>query len=400
MTANLRRLGDVVELNPRPPAWVRKDDEVTFVPMPAVDARSGTIHEFNTRQAQDVWNQPSFVDGDVLFAKITPSLQNGKHAVARNLRNGVGFGSTEFHVLRPSPVVLSDWVHQYLRRPEVAELAERRLVGSAGQQRVPSSFLSELLIHVPDLPTQRRVLDSLGRETAILNRARDAAATGWSASRGIAARIRERAFALADKESDRQLLGALAEVQSGYAFRSEWFRPTGIRLLRNANVGHRHIDWTDQVRLDDSMRSAFGRFELFEGDIILSLDRPIVASGLKVTRLGPTDVPSLLLQRVARITPGPKVEAEYLFEFMLSDEFRSSIATHDQSLGVPHVSPEQVRRIEIPLLPIREQRRITRALRVETELADTLEAKTRQQVESLDMLPAALLRRAFGEMPA
>src|SRR3990172_4344256 len=80
---------------------------VTFVPMPAVDAESGAITQPETREFSAIRNgYTSFKEGDVIFAKITPCMENGKAAIARHLKSGLGFGSTEFHVLRPSAAVL------------------------------------------------------------------------------------------------------------------------------------------------------------------------------------------------------------------------------------------------------------------------------------------------------
>ncbi len=95
-------------------------------------------------------------------------------------------------------------------------------------------------------------------------------------------------------------IGEFAKVQSGYAFKSDWFVNAGIRLLRNANVFQNRIEWDDVVCLPEAERERDGAFELAVNDIVLTLDRPIVSNGLKVARLSEQDVPSLLLQRVGR----------------------------------------------------------------------------------------------------
>lgn len=85
--------------------------------MPAVDAESGTILTPEIREFPAVRKgYTSFVDGDVIVAKITPCMENGKAAVARGLMNGVGFGSTEFHVLRSNSAVLPEFVFHFVRQ--------------------------------------------------------------------------------------------------------------------------------------------------------------------------------------------------------------------------------------------------------------------------------------------
>lgn len=89
-----------------------------------------------------------FEEGDVLFAKITPSMQNGKCAVARRLEGGIGFGSTEFHVLRPGQRVMSDWIHRFLRRLTFRKNARTHFRGAVGQPRVPDEFVTASLVPV------------------------------------------------------------------------------------------------------------------------------------------------------------------------------------------------------------------------------------------------------------
>ncbi len=96
-------LSHAVEVNPKLDRKSMNDDlDVSFVPMAAVEALSGGIDPSTIRKCAEVKKgYTHFRDGDILFAKVTPCMENGKMAIARKLVNGVGFGSTEFHVLRP-----------------------------------------------------------------------------------------------------------------------------------------------------------------------------------------------------------------------------------------------------------------------------------------------------------
>jgi type I restriction enzyme S subunit len=152
------KLGDVCEINPSPPRVLGLDTMCTFVPMEAVDDWSGRILSPSQRLVRDVSKgYTSFSENDVLFAKITPCMENGKCAIARDLCGGIGFGTTEFHVLRASECVLPEWLFYYWRFPETRRRAERSMTGSAGQKRVPASYLETLAIPLPSLPDQRRI---------------------------------------------------------------------------------------------------------------------------------------------------------------------------------------------------------------------------------------------------
>lgn len=168
-------------------------------------------------------------------------------------------------------------------------------------------------------------------------------------------------------------LGDFASLQNGYAFKSEWFARTGIRLLRNANVAHGMLDWTDEVRLPAERAAEFERFRLGEGDVVVSLDRPFIVTGTKVARVRDTDLPALLLQRVGRFVLSPSLDATYLFLWVTSPHFAIQIDP-GRSNGVPHISSKQVEAASIFVPPLAEQHRIVTKVSELMSLCVALEA--------------------------
>src|SRR3990167_1968407 len=153
-------LGEVSDINPQKPE-LPPDSQVTFLPMSAI-SDGGEIVEGQVKPFVEVQKGYTvFIENDVLFAKITPCMENGKGTIARNLINAVGFGSTEFHVIRPSKDLLSDFIFRYLSLKHIRKFAESNMTGSAGQKRVPESFLKKLQIPLPPLPTQRKIVEIL-----------------------------------------------------------------------------------------------------------------------------------------------------------------------------------------------------------------------------------------------
>ena len=172
------RLGEVCEMNPRRPSdLIRADDDATtFVPMQAVDETHGAITRPELRPFREVRKGYTYLaENDVLFAKITPCMQNGKHAIARSLVGGFGFGTTEFHVLRPSPAIIAEWIHFFVRQPEVLQNAKAYFTGAVGQQRVPETYLADLEIPLPPQEEQKRVAAILNEQITAVERARAAA---------------------------------------------------------------------------------------------------------------------------------------------------------------------------------------------------------------------------------
>ena len=163
------RLTDVCELNPRLAAEDRPYDDavVTFVPMSAVDEAGGVISKPEVRTFGEVTKgYTNFRERDVLFAKVTPCMENGKAAIATSLENGLGFGSTEFHVLRPTEAVLPEYVFRFIRQQAFRDRAASAFVGTGGLQRVPLDFLTRVKLPLPTLPEQQRIVDVLRQADA------------------------------------------------------------------------------------------------------------------------------------------------------------------------------------------------------------------------------------------
>jgi len=157
-------LSEVTTINRRDPRLRELPDDlpVTFAPMAAVDAERGAITKPEVRPLKDVKKGfTSFSDGDVIFAKITPCMENGKAAITRNLENGVGFGSTEFHVLSPGEDVLPEWVFYFVRQETFRKAAKACFAGTAGQLRVPASFLVDYQIPIPPKSDQIQIVSRI-----------------------------------------------------------------------------------------------------------------------------------------------------------------------------------------------------------------------------------------------
>lgn len=157
-------LGTICTINPRKPQGLDPEGKCSFIPMDYVDDQFGVISEMSVRRVTDVEKGYTyFQERDVLFAKITPCMENGKCAIAKNLINEIGFGSTEFHVIRAKESIIPEWIYYYLRQETTRKRAERSMTGSAGQRRVPTSFLKEILVPLPPLPEQQRIASVLSK---------------------------------------------------------------------------------------------------------------------------------------------------------------------------------------------------------------------------------------------
>lgn len=138
------------------------DAEVSFLPMEDLGIESRIVSATQRRPlAAVVGSYTYFADGDVLLAKITPCFENGKLGIVSGLTNGIGFGSSEYHVLRPTSVLLKEWLYYFLSRDSFREEGAARMTGAVGHRRVPKEFIETCSIPVPPLVEQERIVGTL-----------------------------------------------------------------------------------------------------------------------------------------------------------------------------------------------------------------------------------------------
>lgn len=155
-------LGELCEINPKHAGDCPDTLPVSFVPMAAVDEQSGEISGAVDRPYGEIRKgYTHFADGDVLWAKITPCMENGKSAVARGLTNGIGCGTTEFFVLRSRGAVLPNFLLYFMRRASYRTAARKTMQSGVGQARVPKEFIESTIMPVPPLAEQRRIVAKL-----------------------------------------------------------------------------------------------------------------------------------------------------------------------------------------------------------------------------------------------
>ncbi len=160
---------DFVNINP--PVKLKKGRKYSFVEMKDLNEKSKYCFASIEREYS---SGSKFQDGDTLFARITPCLENGKICQVKGLKNGIGFGSTEFYVFRGKDNISdSDFVFYLSRWDEVREFAEMNFDGTSGRQRVPKSAFDKLKIFLPPLPEQKAIagiLSSLDDKIELLHR--------------------------------------------------------------------------------------------------------------------------------------------------------------------------------------------------------------------------------------
>jgi len=160
-------LSEVCIVNPKKSEinGLKPSTPVSFVPMSCVRENDPAFTPESTKPiAEVIKGYTYFKERDLLLAKITPCFENGKAGIAEKLENKIGFGSTEFHVLRATEAVLPEWIYHFVTTADFRTSGKLRMTGSAGQQRVPSSFVEEYQIPVPSIRVQQKAIEHTLRE--------------------------------------------------------------------------------------------------------------------------------------------------------------------------------------------------------------------------------------------
>jgi type I restriction enzyme S subunit len=449
----LTTLQDACEINPPKASKdsLPADAPVTFVPMPAVDAEEGAITKPQVRRFSEVRKGfTSFRDGDVIMAKITPCMENGKSAIARNLMNGLGFGSTEFHVFRSTGATLPEFVYHYIRQDSYRRAAEDEMTGSVGQKRVPQAFLEMTELPLPPLPEQIRIVRSLtelldtvkasheklSRVPAILRRFRQAVlaaacsgrltedwrvqrASKTSATEFLRAilamrpgRVKEQGIGAVRKPTgpDESQLSDVPEewaitsidevscmVTSGSRGWAKYYAESGPLLIRaqDINTDRLQRDGIAHVELPDNAEGI--RTRVYLGDLLVTI------TGANVTKAALLDSEvgeSYVSQHVALVRPVDPSIAQFLYLWIVSPRHgRAKLLDDAYGAGKPGLNLDNIKETTLALPSLEEQREIVRRVDALFKLADTIEMRIAIATRRADKLTESILAKAFrGEL--
>ena len=389
-------LSEIAAVNPRRKCSIpfAPDTPVSFIPMPSVSEHSGTITSPKIKPFSEVSKGYTyFEEGDVLFAKITPCLQNGKHAIAHNLANGFGFGTTEFHVLRPNEKVTADWIHRFLRQPMVLREATRYLRGAVGQQRVPKEFLINLRIPLPPLAEQKRIVAVLNEQVAAAEAVKTAAEERLEAAREL-----HQAFSKAMFESTEALTWTEKAIGDICSISAKQVDPKLDEYRDLPHVNGENIE-TGTGRIlylkssaELGMRS--GKYLFKKGDVLYSKLRPYLRKATTVNFDG------LCSADMYPLTPNTgEITPDFLFLLLLSPEFTQYANDESKRTRMPKLNRNQLMAWKHRIPPVDKQRSIIDQLDRQKRFADDIEKICKATLSEVEALPNHLISRAFsGEM--
>jgi type I restriction enzyme S subunit len=389
-----KAISEICLVNPRIPASLssQKSRDVDFIPMANV-SEDGRIIINAPRKLHEVQKGYTyFQNGDVIVAKITPCMENGKAAYIRNLPHEVGFGSTEFHVLRPQVGLDPAYLFHMVWNPFFRREARRNMTGTAGQQRVPASFFERFKIPLPPLPEQRRIADILDKADAIRRKRQEAVTLLSKATSSLFFQLFGDPLFNPKNWNVVPLGDVCDKITDGVHFKPK-YQESGIPFIsvKDITTGKLHFDDTKYVSEEDHkvhIRACHPEF----GDVLLTK----VGATYGRPALVDTERPFSLYVSVALIKPKRRlIDPVFLKEVLASDELKRQADRSIKGAGVPDLHLVEIRKFRIPLPPLDVQQ----AFVAKTNAIHSLEATLQEAANEKDYLFNSLVQRAFrGEL--
>jgi type I restriction enzyme S subunit len=389
----LTTLEHYAEINPPPGPLDRVGRErVAFVPMAAV-TEEGRLESQETRSLAEVAKGYTYFErGDVLMAKITPCMENGKAALVDNLATQQGFGSTEFHVLRPRPGVDPRFLFYLVWNQSFRDEAAKHMSGSAGQKRVPSSYLKQARVPLLDSQEQRRIADILDKADAIRRKRKEASALTEELLRSTFLEMfgdpvtNPRGWPLTTLGDEAE------EMKYGTSVKCEATASAGFPVLRIPNVAKGEVDWSD-LKFATLGENEVASLRLRKGDILFvrTNGNPAYIGRCAVYHSERAALFASYLIRVRlklkRFVP------VYVRDALSSPSYRALLTAEAQTTaGNYNISTQGLRRLRLPLPPLPLQQRFEKI----ASLARSGGARLNFAGQCDDTLFQALVQQAFS----
>jgi len=377
----IKPITEIVEFNPR--YTVKKGSVLPYVEMAAIPELNREIAYFQRREFKGGGSK--FQNGDTLFSRITPCLQNGKTARVSGIDGTqVAIGSTEFIVMSAKDHDNDkDFVYYLSLSKKFRKYAEGRMEGTTGRQRVSWQALTEYKLPIPPKKIRKKIAHILSTldDKIELNRKMnqtleemaqalfkswfvdfdpvhlkagcksDAELERGARELGISKEVlelfpsefEENELGMIPEGWEQNTLTSICKVQSGYAFKSAWWQDTGVEVIKIKNINGTTIDTNDCQCVSQEIADKNSNFKLRSGDCLIAMTGATVG---KVGILNTSEEEYLLNQRVGRFQPKDYYD-EYIKVLVRTDKFFDGIQGQAQGSAQPNISAKEIETVHI-----------------------------------------------------
>jgi type I restriction enzyme M protein len=367
-------------VNPRKSqvANLTPDTRVSFVPMADLNEHRIDFRPSEEKLLSEVSaSYTYFENNDVLLAKVTPCFENGKAGIARSLLNGVGFGSSEFYVLRSSAQVLSEWVYFCVMHPLFRDAAVAQMTGTGGLQRVPRAYVENFEIPLPPLDVQKEIVAEIDGYQKVIDGARAVLDNyrphipiqpGWPIVR----------------------LSDVCETITDGDHLPPPKAAEGVPFVTITNITKdREIDFTNTFFVPESYYAKLNPSRKpRRGDILYT-----VTGSYGIPVLVKSNARFCFQRHIALIRTGPKVLNSFLYSLLASPFMLQQGDAAATGVAQKTVSLTALRSFNVPLPSLKIQEGIAAEIDVERTLVDA----NRELIARFEKKIQATLARVWGE---
>ena len=413
------QLGDVCEVNPKKSEIKDKSLKASFVPMAELNENNMDFNPKETRIIKEIFNSYTyFKDNDVLLAKITPCFENGKAGIAKNLKNKIGFGSTEFTVLRSNNGILPQFIYYQISNDVFRKEGVNHMTGTSGHKRVPVSFVAKYKIPLAPLPEQKEIVQKIENIFKLIDLSEKELKSAKEKLKVYRQAILKKAFEgklLSKKELDickqkkdwksvskllkdinlnastsphktrkdwlMVQLGDVAKVVSGQSPKSKYYNDDekglpfyqGKKEFKEIYLGC-PVKWTTNITK-----------VAITNDILISVRAPV----------GPVNITKqkICIGRGLSAIRVKKINQMFMFYFLRGNQNK---ITGGSGSVFNSIDQKSIKEIQIPLVLLPEQKAIVQKIENIFSYCDKLSSEIEQNLENIKLLRQSVLKKAFS----
>jgi|CEGD01.1.fsa_nt_gi type I restriction enzyme S subunit len=361
----------------------KENIDVSFVPMATVEEHRMFFETTEIRDIKEVYKGYTyFQNNDVLLAKVTPCFENGKSAIARNLKNGIGFGSSEFYVLRPNKNILSEWIYWQICNNSFLSKGKNNMSGAVGLKRLTQDFLLNYEISIPPLPEQKRIVTKLDTLFERINKSIDLLEENIKQTGHLKASVLDEVFTNLESEHRLSILKDVMRVINGRAYKKPEMLESGkYPLLRVGNFFTSQSWYYSDLELEPDKYCD-------KGDLLYAWSAsfgPKIWDGNK----------TIFHYHIWKMEPvNGKIDREFAY-YLLQRDTDKIKEEGGRGVGMIHITKAGMEKRQVVVPPIDIQKKVVRKLKtILTRLTD-LENEQQEKLNNLKALKESILDKAF-----
>lgn len=398
---NWKTLAEVCVINPlKSETRILGNIDVSFVPMADLQAKQKYFQSSQVKKLNDVYTGYTyFKERDVLLAKVTPCFENGKSGIAKNLVNGIGFGSSEYYVLRSAKDILPEYIYHTISHPAFLQEGAENMSGAVGLKRVTKGFLFNYKIPVPPIEEQKEIITKLDNVFERIDKAVQLVKENLEHIKHLLAATLNDVFESGAKEGWAiTKFSEFAILKHGYQFRNYDFVEQGIPVVKIGQCksnGTLDLDGCDYISND--REKEFEDVKIYKDDLLMALTGGTLG---KVTWVDKDYGVIVQNYRVGNFYPikGKSIK-RFLMFVLMSDIFQKLVSGKVNVGAQPNIGKEHIENMLVPLPSIAVQQKLVKYFDKILVNQQQLQEQYGRMLKQLKSLKASLLDAAFrGEL--